>query len=84
MEATIPKLGKESSAWEGEKPGNAQKTGHTSPEIGETAGLSIRWITYNHFSLSSSGPPVPFKEQDFPSKHNHVVVCLLTALLCRE
>lgn len=84
MEATISELGKESSIWEGEKSGSTQKTGPASPNFGETAGLSIRWITCNHFSFASSGPPVPFKEQDFPSKHNHVVVCLSTALLCRE
>lgn len=29
-------------------------------------------------------PPVSFKEQDFPSKHNRVVVCLWAAPLCRE
>lgn len=40
------------------------------------------WLPLAHRLLQD--PPVSFKEQDFPSKHSHVVVSLSTALLCRE
>lgn len=39
------------------------------------------WLPLAHRLLQD--PPVSFEEQDFPSKHSHVVV-LSTALLCGE
>lgn len=49
-----------SGAWEGEWPGRAQETGPVFLKVGETTGLSTRWILiFNHFSTASFGPQAP-------------------------
>lgn len=85
LEATVPVLGKESGLVVLRKqvlPFSRSEKPPACLRGGLLFLTTFPWLPLAHRLLQA--PPVSYKEQDFPSKHSHVVVCVSTALLCRE